>query len=102
MGLFKKRGGGQNSSDNEDQPPNTSQQPQQPEVATTSKAIGHRKPSQISLVTPSEVTEASLKVWKQLPSSIRHDPSMVSFQQEHERWKGNKKKNFIQLFSCCC
>lgn len=49
-----------------------------------------RKKSIISLVPLSEVTEASLKVWRQLPGSIRHDPSMISFQQEHERWKGEK------------
>lgn len=40
------------------------------------------------LVPSSEVTEESLKVWRQLPGSIRHDPSMISFQQEHDRWKG--------------
>lgn len=48
-----------------------------------------RKKSIISLVPLSEVTEASLKVWRQLPGSIRHDPSMISFQQEHERMKGD-------------
>lgn len=47
-----------------------------------------RKKSIICLVPLSEVTEASLKVWRQLPGTIRHDPSMISFQQEHERWKG--------------
>lgn len=51
-----------------------------------------RKRSIISLVPLSEVTEASLKVWRQLPGSIRHDPSMISFQQEHERWKGEQAK----------
>lgn len=47
-----------------------------------------RNKSIISLVPLSEVTEASLKVWRQLPGSIRHDPSMISFQQEHDRWRG--------------
>lgn len=47
-----------------------------------------RKKSTISLVPLSEVTEESLKVWRQLPGSIRHDPSMISFQQENARWKG--------------
>lgn len=61
--------------------------------ATTSRSeTSHheapRKKSIISLVPLSEVTEASLKVWRQLPGSIRHDPSMISFQQEHDRWRG--------------
>lgn len=34
------------------------------------------------------VTEASLQVWRNLPGEIRHDPSMVCFQREAERWKG--------------
>lgn len=53
-----------------------------------------RKKSIISLVPLSEVTEASLKVFRQLPATIRHDPSMISFQQENERWKGNFSFSF--------
>lgn len=52
------------------------------------KSTGRRK-SLLSLVSPAEVTEASLEVWRHLPSTIRHDPSMVSFQQENERLHGN-------------
>lgn len=48
-----------------------------------------RKKSIISLVPLSEVTEASLKVWRQLPGEVRRDPSMISFQREAERWKGD-------------
>lgn len=60
-----------------------------------------RNKSVISLVPLSEVTEASLKVFRQLPGKIRHDPSMVSFQQEHERWKGesSQKCNFTPIAS---
>lgn len=78
MGLFKKLGRRASAAPNqENEEPGTSFELNQP-----------RKPSSVSLVTPSDVTEASLKVWRQLPNSIRHDPSMISFQQEHERWKG--------------
>jgi hypothetical protein len=48
-----------------------------------------QKKASISMVPLSEVTEASLAVWRQLPGSIRHDPSMISFAQENERWKGD-------------
>lgn len=57
--------------------------------ASSSNENPPRKKSIISLVPLSDVTEASLKVWRQLPGTIRHDPSMISFQQENERWKGN-------------
>lgn len=76
MGLFKRLGFTGR--------PSTSQsETAQVEAATP------RKKSIISLVPLSEVTEASLKVWRQLPGSIRHDPSMISFQQEHDRWRGD-------------
>lgn len=48
-----------------------------------------QKKGSISMVPSSEVTEASLAVWRQLPGTIRHDPSMISFAQENERWKGD-------------
>lgn len=75
MGLFKKLGfgGGRPSTSN----------------AETSDEKP-RKRSLISLVPLSEVTAESLKVWRQLPGSIRHDPSMISFQQENARWKGKQ------------
>lgn len=85
MGLFKKLAGRPSTSNENDEPSSS----QDAAAATTSRHTA-RKPSSISLVPLSEVTEASLKVWRQLPNSIRHDPSMVSFQQEHERWKGKK------------
>lgn len=75
MGLLKRLGlGGRPSSSS--QPSSVQENPSQ------QKSI-------ISLVPLSEVTEASLKVWRQLPGTIRHDPSMISFQQEHDKWKGN-------------
>lgn len=53
-----------------------------------SLSSGGRKRSIFSLVPVSEVTEASLQVWRNLPPTIRHDPSMISFQQENERYRG--------------
>lgn len=73
MGLFKRLGFSGR--------PSTSQTETENPEAPRNKSI-------ISLVPLSEVTEASLKVWRQLPGSIRHDPSMISFQQEHDRWRG--------------
>jgi hypothetical protein len=76
MGLFKRLGlSGRASTSADDN------EPSQPNV-------GQKKAS-ISMVPLSEVTEASLAVWRQLPGTIRHDPSMVSFAQENERWKGD-------------
>lgn len=79
MGLFKKIGRRASAAhpNGENEEPGTSFELQNP-----------RKPSSVSLVPLSDVTEASLKVWRQLPNAIRHDPSMISFQQEHDRWKG--------------
>ncbi|ALC40049.1 hoe1 [Drosophila busckii] len=36
-----------------------------------------------------EVTEGALQVWRTLPERIRQDPSLASFQQEHERLHGD-------------
>lgn len=81
MGLFKKLGRRPSAA-----PPN---QENENEPSTSFELHSPRKPSSVSLVPLSDVTEASLKVWRQLPNAIRHDPSMISFQQEHDRWKGN-------------
>jgi hypothetical protein len=64
------------------------EQPSSSNAPETNEIVQHRKKSIISLVPLSEVTEASLKVWRQLPGTIRQDPSMASFQLENERWKG--------------
>lgn len=80
MGLFKRILGS----------PSTSTQADEPAAENPP-----RNKSNISLVPLSEVTEASLKVFRQLPGTIRHDPSMISFQQENERWKGEHNFNFI-------
>lgn len=77
MGLFKKLGGISRRLSTSN-----------PQTEITSDENPTRNKSVISLVPLSEVTEASLAVWRQLPGTIRHDPSMISFQQEHERWKG--------------
>lgn len=47
-----------------------------------------RRKSLFSLISPSDVTEGSLQVWRGLPKKIRHDPSLASFQMEHDRLHG--------------
>jgi hypothetical protein len=44
--------------------------------------------SNYSVVSLSEVTEGSLQIWRTLPETIRQDPSLASFRQEHERIHG--------------
>jgi hypothetical protein len=73
MGILKRLRGAQSSTQN---------------TGTPRKPKGKRKKSIYNLIPLSEVTEASLEVWSKLPSKIRQDPSMVSFQQEHERLHG--------------
>uniref|UniRef100_A0A1S4H1G3 CitMHS domain-containing protein n=2 Tax=Anopheles gambiae TaxID=7165 RepID=A0A1S4H1G3_ANOGA len=61
-----------------------------PRRKKTKKKKGRKRT--ISVVPISEVTEASLELWRTLPPKIRHDPSMVSFQQvelEHARLHGD-------------
>lgn len=50
----------------------------------------HRRKSLFSLISTNDVTEGSLKIWRALPSIIRHDPSLVSFQLEHNRLHGDE------------
>ncbi|XP_052864843.1 P protein-like [Anopheles cruzii] len=71
-----------------------------PQDASTPRQRPKRKSSKrkrmISVVPISEVTEASLELWRTLPSKIRHDPSMVSFQQvelEHARLHGGSNED---------
>lgn len=47
-----------------------------------------RKSSILALVSPDDVTEATLRVWRTLPSKIRQDPSLAPFQVENERMNG--------------
>ncbi|XP_053697488.1 P protein isoform X2 [Sabethes cyaneus] len=59
--------------------------------ATGKRILRRRKSSKKSLdkfPTPNQVTEASLEIWRTLPPSIRQDPSLASFRQEHERLHG--------------
>lgn len=51
------------------------------------KPVGRRK-SLFSLVSPNDVTEESIQIWRKLPSTIRHDPSLASFRLEHHRLHG--------------
>lgn len=47
-----------------------------------------RKSSILALVSPDDVTEGTLQVWRTLPSKIRQDPSLLPFQVENERVNG--------------
>ncbi|KAL5281356.1 OCA2 family protein [Megaselia abdita] len=40
--------------------------------------------------TVNEVTEGALEIWRNLPERIRHDPSLATFRQEHERIHGDE------------
>lgn len=73
MGLFKRK------------------QQYDPTTSTTHDNIHkrNRKKSILNYVIPkSRVSEATLQVFRQLPGEIRHDPSMINFQREAERWNG--------------
>lgn len=48
-----------------------------------------RRKDEITPIDKEDVTEQSLQVWLGLPSTIRRDPSLVSFQMEHERLHGD-------------
>lgn len=53
---------------------------------TKSKTKGFtQRPSTVSVVSLSEVTEESLEVWRGLPEEIRHDPLMASFRKKEEK-----------------
>lgn len=81
MGLFKRT-----SRDLETQQPSTSQTQHNDQEQKRK-----RKKSILNYVIPkSRVSEATLQVFRQLPGEIRHDPSMINFQREAERWKGNE------------
>lgn len=90
MGLFKRLTGQASTSAQAEEPP--IEMPRK----KSSFEISRKKSS---FVVPSSepVTEASLKVFRALPQTIRHDPSMISFQQEHERCKGRRK---FHLLAC--
>lgn len=48
-----------------------------------------RKSSILTLISPADVTEETLQVWRTLPSKIRQDPSLAPFQNlENERFSG--------------
>lgn len=48
-----------------------------------------RRRSLLALISPDEITEGTLQVWRSLPSKIRQDPSLAPFQAEDERIHGN-------------
>lgn len=47
-----------------------------------------RRRSLLTLISPDDVTEGTLQVWRSLPSKIRQDPSLAPFQVENERVHG--------------
>lgn len=53
-----------------------------------------RRKSSLFGLSPSDVTEENLEVWRHLPSKIRHDPSMASFQAQQEKLHGNEEFEF--------
>lgn len=56
--------------------------------SSSKKKKTERSKSVYSVVSLSEVTEGALQVWRALPETIRQDPSLASFRQEHERQIG--------------
>lgn len=48
-----------------------------------------RRRSLLTLISPDDVTEGTLQVWRSLPPKIRQDPSLAPFQVENERVHGN-------------
>lgn len=51
-----------------------------------------------SIISLSQVTEASLEIWRTLPAAIRQDPSLASFRQEHERLHGEYGPIFLFFY----
>uniref|UniRef100_A0A336L061 CSON002011 protein n=1 Tax=Culicoides sonorensis TaxID=179676 RepID=A0A336L061_CULSO len=74
MGLLKRLKHGNNGSNNR--------------ATKNDKKKGDKSGESEPSIPLSEVTEASLEVWRGLPAKIRQDPSMVSFQVENERLHG--------------
>jgi hypothetical protein len=97
MGLFKRVNfqideAEASTSNNVNQPPQTTTTNENADDDTKKKM---RKKSLFNLLGKSRLTEAELQVFRQLPGEIRHDPSMINFQREAERWKGKKRNLFF-------
>lgn len=52
-----------------------------------------RRRSLLTLVSPDDVNEGTLQIWRSLPSKIRQDPSLAPFQLENERVHGMNFRN---------
>lgn len=52
------------------------------------KSIQRRR-SLLTLVSPDDINEETLQIWRSLPSSIRQDPSLAPYRLENERVHGN-------------
>lgn len=69
----------------------TKQIPSPPHKSSIKKSAHtkpRRKSSLLALVSPDDVTEGTLQVWRTLPKNIRQDPSLAPFQVENERVNG--------------
>lgn len=58
-----------------------------------------RRKSLLALVSPDDVTEGALQVWRALPSRIRGDPSLAPFQLENERVRGQAQDDNLSADS---
>lgn len=75
MGLFKRSVGEPSISTDEAGP-------------SQSQVLPKKSIFDFLIVNRPRVPEATLAVWRNLPTEIRQDPSMINFQREAERWKG--------------
>lgn len=62
---------------------------QSPKGKKSSVKQSKRRKSIFSIISPRDVTEESMRIWLGLPLKIRQDPSLASFQMEHDRLHGN-------------
>lgn len=55
------------------------------------KSIQRRR-SLLTLVSPEDINEGTLQIWRSLPSKIRQDPTFAPFRLENERVHGRHLK----------
>lgn len=95
MGLFNRfkrsGGGGQETAES---PGEGHSGAEDQEADKKKKKLKTRRKSFFQFISPSDVTTESLQVWAGLPSKIRQDPSMASFQLECDRLHG---ENYLIL-----
>lgn len=57
------------------------------------KSIQSRR-SLLTLVSPDDINEGTLQIWRSLPPKIRQDPSLEPFRLENERVFGENLTSF--------